>query len=181
MTPRDPSQACLVLGGEVSDRDRFTLQDLLETKISNTFLAYLSACSAAENSAKNLVDEVLHLASGFQLAGFPHVVGSIWEACTSVVYSMKESRSLGDVVKGTLRFLFTRRSCRARRNILAIHLLRHLSFILTLNFGFRCTGSMSASYSDFCGIRSCRPAAPSVRVFKDFVIGNVVLSTVKVI
>jgi CHAT domain-containing protein len=43
-------------------------------------LAYLSACSTAENSAQALVDEVIYVASAFQLAGFPHVIGTMWEA-----------------------------------------------------------------------------------------------------
>ncbi|KAL2186459.1 hypothetical protein L209DRAFT_806852 [Thermothelomyces heterothallicus CBS 203.75] len=43
-------------------------------------IAYLSACSTAESRAERLVDEVLHLASGFQVAGFPHVVATMWPA-----------------------------------------------------------------------------------------------------
>jgi hypothetical protein len=42
------------------------------------FLSYLSACSTAENRAKRLSDEVIHLVSGFLVAGFPHVVGCLW-------------------------------------------------------------------------------------------------------
>ena len=37
-------------------------------------IAYLSACSTAEGQAARLVDEVLHVVSGFQVAGFRHVV-----------------------------------------------------------------------------------------------------------
>ena len=29
---------------------------------------------------KRLIDEGIHLASGFQLAGFPHIIASLWEA-----------------------------------------------------------------------------------------------------
>lgn len=45
----------------------------------NAQLAYLSACSTAENSAEQLVDEIIHSASGFQLIGFMHVIGTLWE------------------------------------------------------------------------------------------------------
>ena len=41
-------------------------------------LAYLSACETAVNTNTNLVDEALHLTSAFQLAGFPHVIGTLW-------------------------------------------------------------------------------------------------------
>ena len=41
-------------------------------------IAYLSACSTAENKAARLSDEVIHVVSGFQVAGFPHVVGCLW-------------------------------------------------------------------------------------------------------
>jgi hypothetical protein len=41
-------------------------------------LAYLSACSTA-NHGTRYADEVLHLASAFQLAGFRHVIASLWQ------------------------------------------------------------------------------------------------------
>lgn len=56
-----------------------TISDLTATSHPTAQVAYLSACSTAENSAEDLVDEVIHLASSFQLAGFAHVIGSLWE------------------------------------------------------------------------------------------------------
>jgi CHAT domain-containing protein len=43
-------------------------------------IAFLSACSTAENKVVGLADEVIHLASGFQVAGFPHVIGPMWSS-----------------------------------------------------------------------------------------------------
>ena len=43
-------------------------------------LAYLSACHSANYTSGTLLDESIHIASGFQLAGFPHVIGTLWEA-----------------------------------------------------------------------------------------------------
>lgn len=43
-------------------------------------LAYLSACSAVENTSHDLLDEVIHITKPFLLVGFPHVVGTFWEA-----------------------------------------------------------------------------------------------------
>ncbi|MFE9751420.1 CHAT domain-containing protein [Saccharothrix saharensis] len=40
-------------------------------------LAYLSACSTAHHGGRH-ADEVLHVASAFQLAGFRHVIASLW-------------------------------------------------------------------------------------------------------
>jgi hypothetical protein len=40
-------------------------------------LAYLSACSTA-SAGPRLADQALHLASAFQLAGFRHVIASLW-------------------------------------------------------------------------------------------------------
>lgn len=53
-------------------------------------LAYLSACSTAENLAEELVDEVIHTASSFQLLGFPHVIGTLWEAGNSGAIKIAE-------------------------------------------------------------------------------------------
>ncbi|KAE8364938.1 hypothetical protein BDV27DRAFT_144903 [Aspergillus caelatus] len=61
--PRDPSQSGLLFQtvGDSPEQDRLTI-------------AYLSACSTAENRSKWLVDEVLHVVSGFQVAGFRNIV-----------------------------------------------------------------------------------------------------------
>ena len=63
-------------------------------------LAYLSACSTAENSSQDLIDEVIHIASAFQLVGFPHVLGTFWEAdddaanCIARVFYTELARNL---------------------------------------------------------------------------------------
>ena len=41
-------------------------------------MAYLSACSTAENKTRRLEDEVIHVVSGFQVAGFAHAIGYLW-------------------------------------------------------------------------------------------------------
>lgn len=47
------------------------------------FLDYLSACSTSANKVDKVVDEGIHLASAFQLAGFRHVIGTLWEVSDS--------------------------------------------------------------------------------------------------
>ena len=43
------------------------------------FLAYLSACGIGEIKHDNLTDEAVHLISACQLAGFRHVIGTLWK------------------------------------------------------------------------------------------------------
>ncbi|RKL22757.1 hypothetical protein BFJ72_g14654 [Fusarium proliferatum] len=75
----DSSGSYLALQGRSdSAPEKLTVQEVLETNLGNAWLAYLSACSTAENKVLELVDEDLHLASSFQAAGFRHVVASMW-------------------------------------------------------------------------------------------------------
>jgi CHAT domain-containing protein len=61
--------------------DPLTVDDLRDYKLQENppFLGYLSACSTGANTADRLADEGIHLVSAFQLAGFRHVVGTLWE------------------------------------------------------------------------------------------------------
>ncbi|KAM7209968.1 CHAT domain containing protein [Rhypophila decipiens] len=77
----DPSNSALVLqksGDTAPEQDRLTVQMVSELSLTHARLAYLLACSTAENKAPQLIDEVIHVVSGFQVAGFPHVVGCLW-------------------------------------------------------------------------------------------------------
>ncbi|KAH6974920.1 CHAT domain-containing protein [Ilyonectria destructans] len=82
----DPSKSSLILQkkstqpGEASEQDRLTVHRVSELRLRHAQIAYLSACSTAENKAARLSDEVIHVVSGFQVAGFPHVVGCLWPA-----------------------------------------------------------------------------------------------------
>lgn len=77
--PAEPSQSRLLL--EDWTTDPLTVGDLRDYKLQENppFLGYLSACSTGANTADRLADEGIHLVSAFQLAGFRHVVGTLWE------------------------------------------------------------------------------------------------------
>ena len=82
----DPSSSYLRLGN--ANEELLTIDDLAKVKHDRAQLAYLSACSTAENSASHLIDEMIHLANAFQQSGYPHVIGTLWEAdneCAAIV------------------------------------------------------------------------------------------------
>jgi tetratricopeptide (TPR) repeat protein len=69
----DPSASCLYLAdGPLQVREIMGLMPA-----SGGHLAYLSACSTAYGGT-GLLDEAIHIASAFQLAGFHHVVATLW-------------------------------------------------------------------------------------------------------
>ncbi|KAH7115654.1 CHAT domain-containing protein [Dactylonectria macrodidyma] len=73
----DPSKSGLIFQIQ-GEQDRLTVQRVSELSLRNARIAYLSACSTADNRAAWLSDEVIHVVSGFQVAGFPHVIGCLW-------------------------------------------------------------------------------------------------------
>lgn len=77
--PTEPSKSCLLL--EDWQTNPLTVGDFRDHHLceSSPFLGYLSACSTGANSVAELADEGIHLISSLQLAGFRHVVGTLWE------------------------------------------------------------------------------------------------------
>lgn len=81
----DPSNSHLLLqgkdgnGGKRDYVDRLTVSALLDSNnTEGTWIAYLSACSTAQTRSPSLRDESIHLGSAFQVAGFGHVIASMW-------------------------------------------------------------------------------------------------------
>lgn len=75
--PVDPSRSMLLLHDH--EHDPLTVASLAEMRMESAQLAYLSACRTAFMDSVELIDEAIHLTSAFQLAGFPHVIGTLWE------------------------------------------------------------------------------------------------------
>jgi len=87
--PADPSKSLLLLHDH--DTNPFTVASLSAIKLSRAELAYLSACHTASASTAGLLDEAIHLTSAFQLAGFPHVIGTLWEIDDAVAVTIADA------------------------------------------------------------------------------------------
>ncbi|CAJ0553344.1 Ff.00g118560.m01.CDS01 [Fusarium sp. VM40] len=75
----DPSKSQLFL--EDWQTHPLTISNLLQLNLQREgpFLAYLSACGTGQIKSQKLYDEGIHLISACQLAGFRHVIGTLWE------------------------------------------------------------------------------------------------------
>jgi tetratricopeptide (TPR) repeat protein len=87
--PADPSNSLLLL--QDHDTDPFTVASLSAIKLGRAELAYLSACRTAFASTTDLLDEAIHLTSAFQLAGFRHVIGTLWEIDDAVAVTIADT------------------------------------------------------------------------------------------
>lgn len=90
----DPGNSCLLLEragtSGVLLEDPLTVKSLLDLDIQPALLAFLSACSTAENRAALLADEGIHLASAFVVAGFANVIASLWPSYDHVCVAIAE-------------------------------------------------------------------------------------------
>ncbi|KAE9378772.1 TPR-like protein [Stipitochalara longipes BDJ] len=112
----DPLQSFICL--EDWRNDRLTVNNLLEINLRehSPFLAYLSACGTGQIKDERFIDESIHLISGFQLAGFRHVIGTLWavkdEYCLDVsrfTYQEIKAGALSDASVSKGLHLATRR------------------------------------------------------------------------
>lgn len=81
--PASPLESRLALMNATRDGvENLTVRELIEStsKAHCRKLAYLSACSSARISSETFLNEGIDIASAFQLAGFQHVIETLWEA-----------------------------------------------------------------------------------------------------
>jgi CHAT domain len=103
--PTDPSRSVLLLHDH--GEDPLTVAALAPIALDHARLAYLSACSTALTAHTDLLDEAIHLASAFQLAGFPHVIGTLWPindaAAVTIADAFYTALATGDDALDTTR------------------------------------------------------------------------------
>lgn len=87
--PDDPLRSYFHLGKTTPDR--LTLRELQPLSHELADVAFLSACSTAVVSTDSLMDESIHLASTFQLAGFRNVIGTLWGAYDTAAASVSSA------------------------------------------------------------------------------------------
>jgi CHAT domain-containing protein len=63
---------------QLHNDERLTLGDLINSRLSNAELAFLSACHSAAIDINNTPDEAIHLAAALQFCGFRSVVRTLW-------------------------------------------------------------------------------------------------------
>ncbi|KAK4176442.1 CHAT domain-containing protein [Triangularia setosa] len=82
--PADPAKSSLLLDDWATNR--LTVNTLMglnlraqQQRQHRPFLAYLSACGTGRTRDEKLVDESVHIVGACHLAGFRHVIGTLWE------------------------------------------------------------------------------------------------------
>ncbi|KAF1809923.1 hypothetical protein P152DRAFT_493604 [Eremomyces bilateralis CBS 781.70] len=80
-----------------------TVQAVSGLKLERSRIAYISACSIPTDTTVKLRDEAIHIMSGFQVAGFAHVIGFLWHSvdrvCVKVAKRFYESLFRGEDTK----------------------------------------------------------------------------------
>ncbi|ROW05710.1 hypothetical protein VMCG_05219 [Cytospora schulzeri] len=85
-SPENPSSGGLAMADKILtvsllQEDRYINLLRADTLLNQgtQFLAYLSACLTGSHDTPQLLDEGINIISGFQLAGFRHVIGTTWQ------------------------------------------------------------------------------------------------------
>ena len=73
--PDDPSHARLLVHDH--QEHPLTVHHISRLELPDARLAVLSACETARGSER-LADESIHITSAFQIAGYPHAIGTLW-------------------------------------------------------------------------------------------------------
>jgi len=104
----NPANSHLLLFKELTGEvDKLCVRDIAALKLPAARLAYLSACSTANSTSSNLLDEVTHIVSSFHIAGFIHVIGTLWpsqdQACHKMAVDFYSALSKTDNVAVSYR------------------------------------------------------------------------------
>jgi tetratricopeptide (TPR) repeat protein len=67
----------------LKDSNSLAVEDIVRLQLEHPQFAYLSACQTAAIRDSQNLDEAIHLAGACQLAGFPHVIATLWQVTDS--------------------------------------------------------------------------------------------------
>ena len=136
----DPSKSHLVLQQRDGKKDPLTVEMISNLRLTNTQLVYLSACETAESGGDAVLDETLHIATAFQIAGCPQVIATKWKIpdregpATAVVGHFYRNMSIDDgkfsVGKGAQALHDAIRQCMADKepDLLALAAYIHIGY-----------------------------------------------------
>ena len=104
----NPADSHLLLHKEHTEEvDKLRVKDIVALNLPVARLAYLSACNTANSTSSQLVDEVTHIVSSFHIAGFVHVIGTLWpsedEACLKMAVDFYSALGQTDNVATSYR------------------------------------------------------------------------------
>ena len=108
----DPSLSMVLLQDWINRP--LNVRALLRLKDLKCKLVYLSACESAVGKETALREEGIHLSGGFQMAGVPHVVGTMWKIDDG--YSAQVAETFYSELKGE-KGINIGRSAEALRNV----------------------------------------------------------------
>ncbi|MFI2349859.1 CHAT domain-containing protein [Streptomyces sp. NPDC019443] len=114
--PVDPSGSRLLLWDH--ETAPLTVAGVASVTLDRAQLAYLSACRTTFTAAADLLDEAIHLTSAFQLAGFRHVVGTLWEV--DDVVAGRIAGSFYESLQGPRGLDYARSAAALRASVLAV-------------------------------------------------------------
>lgn len=80
----EPSASCLLLAD-----GPLTVREIAGQRAPRARLAYLSACATGRGGT-DLIDEAIHISSAFQLAGYPHVIATLWPIADDTAVAFAE-------------------------------------------------------------------------------------------
>lgn len=85
--PDDPYRSQLLVHDHAAKP--LSVLEISRLRLERSEFAYLSACDTAL-TGRDLADESLHVVTAFQLAGFPQVVGTLWQVNDTIAVEIAE-------------------------------------------------------------------------------------------
>jgi hypothetical protein len=109
---------------ELHAGEHLALSDLIDARLPNAELAFLSTCHVSAPDIQEASEEIIHLAAALPFCGFRSVVGTMWDAAdidapqvTQDFYRhmLRESREVADFKESAMALNFATKEMRKRK------------------------------------------------------------------